>query len=262
MMIAGLSFPAMFTACSSGRDAEDISNVVYNEEGKAGVMPEFVISLPRNVVGGTRMEGSIVQNLGTSEQFRGIDNIRLIPFSSVPNTSSAKLSDIIHLSSINALEKPGSVNYKVYADQFVPVGTKNFLFYGKAVDWSVDQALTSMNDKFKYGILKYDGLTESEFTNAGSVHFSLEQINTNLDQQQNNAVGRAIIQLMSQLANVTVSGVAAPENSWSTTTHTVLAALYKNFIGTTVYSSNSLALILDKIYFGLMQAMSPLPIRP
>ena len=262
MMIAGLSFPAMFTACSSGRDAEDISNVVYNEEGKAGVKPEFVISLPRNVVGGTRMEGSIVQNLGTSEQFRGIDNIRLIPFSSVPNSSSTKLSDIIHLSSINALEKPGSVNYKVYADQFVPVGTKNFLFYGKAVDWSVDQALTSMNDKFKYGILKYDGLTESEFTNAGSVHFSLEQINTNLDQQQNNAVGRAIIQLMSQLANVTVSGVAAPENSWSTTTHTVLAALYKNFIGTTVYSSNSLALILDKIYFGLEHVESTDPAHP
>ena len=69
MMIAGLSFPAMFTACSSGRDAEDISNVVYNEEGKAGVKPEFVISLPRNVVGTTRQENDIVQISGTSEQF-------------------------------------------------------------------------------------------------------------------------------------------------------------------------------------------------
>ena len=139
------------------------------------------------------------------------------------------------------------MNYKVYADQFVPVGTKNFLFYGKAVDRYVDEPVTSMNDKFKYGVLKYNGLTESEFSTAGSVNFSLEQINTSLEQQQDNAVGRAIIQLMSQLANVTVNG-DAPENAWSTTTHPVLAALYKNSIGTTVYSSNALALILDKIY--------------
>ena len=261
MSIVGLSLSAMFTACSSGRDAEDTTNVVYNEEGKAGVMPEFVISLPRNVVGGTRMEGDIVQNLETSDQFRGIDHIRLIPFSGVPGSASTKLADIISLSSINALEKPGSVNYKVYADQFVPVGTKNFLFYGKAVDLYVDQPLTSMNDKFKYGVLKYNGLTESEFSTASSVNFSLEQINTSTEQQQDNAVGRAIIQLMSQLANVTVSG-SAPENAWSTTTHSVLAALYKNFIGTTVYSSNCLALMLDKIYFGLDHVESTDPARP
>ena len=261
MSIVGLSLSAMFTACSSGRDAEEATNVVYNEEGKAGVRPEFVISLPRNVVGGTRMEGDIVQNLGTSDQFRGIDNIHLIPFSGVPVSGSTKLADIIRLSSINALEKPGSVNYKVYADQFVPVGTKNFLFYGKAVDRYVDEPVTSMNDKFKYGVLKYNGLTESEFSTAGSVNFSLEQINTSLEQQQDNAVGRAIIQLMSQLANVTVNG-DAPENAWSTTTHPVLAALYKNFIGTTVYSSNALALILDKIYFGLDHVESTDPAHP
>ena len=261
MSIVGLSLSAMFTACSSGRDAEDSTNVVYNEEGKAGVMPEFVISLPRNVVGGTRMEGDIVQKLETSEQFRGIDNIRLIPFSGVPGSASTKLADIISLSSINALEKPGSVNYKVYADQFVPIGTKYFLFYGKAVDNYVDEPLTSMNDKFKYGVLKYNGLTESEFSTASSVNFSLEQINASLEQQQDNAVGRAIIQLMSRLANVTVSG-DAPENAWSTTTHTVLAALYKNFIGTTVYSSNCLALMLDKIYFGLDHVESTDPARP
>lgn len=262
MSIAGLALSAMFTACSSSSDAEDMTNVVYNEEGKAGVMPEFVISLPRNVVGGTRMEGDIVQNFGTSDQFRGIDNIRLIPFTAAPTSTSTKLADIIRLSSIKALEKPGSVNYKVYADQFVPVGTKNFLFYGKAVDYNVDEALTSMDDKFRYGILKSTGLTESDFTNAGSVNFTLEQINTSTEQQQNDPVGRAIIQLMSQLANVTVSGVAAPENAWSTTTHTVLAALYKNFIGTTVYSSNCLALILDKIYFGLDHVGNSDPARP
>ena len=262
MSIAGLSLSAMFTACSSGSDAEVNTNVIYNEEGKAGVMPEFVISLPRNVVGSTRMQNDITQNLGTSDQFRGIDNIRLIPFSASPEGTSTKLADIIRLSSISALEKPGSVNYKVYADQFVPVGTKYFMFYGKAVDWNVDEALTSMDDKFKFGVLKSTGLTESEFTNAYSVNFSLEQINTSTEEQQNDPVGRAIIQLMSQLANAQVTGVDAPNNAWRTTTHEVLAALYKNFIGTTVYSSNTLALILDKIYFGLEHVGSTDPARP
>lgn len=262
MSIAGLSLSAMFSACSSGSDAEDMTNVVYNEEGQAGVLPEFVISIPRNVVGGTRMENNITQNLGTSDQFRGIDNIRLIPFSAAPTREATKLADIIRLSSISSLEKPGSVNYKVYADQFVPVGTKYFLFYGKAIDKSVDEPLTSMYDKFKYGVLKNSGLTEAEFTDCRSVNFTLEQINTSTEEQQNNAVGRAIIQLMSRLANATVSGVAAPENAWSSTTHTVLAALYKNFIGTTVYSSNALAIILDKIYFGLEHVGSNDAARP
>ena len=262
MSIVGLMGAAVFTACSSGNELEEASNVVYDQHGNEGVKPEFVISLPRNVVGTTRQENDITQSSGTSDQFRGIDNIRLIPFSASPTGASTKLADILRLSSINALEKPGSVNYKVYADQFVPVGTTHFLFYGKAVDVNVDEPVTDMDGKFKYGVLNYSGLTEAEFTNANSVNFSLEQINTSVEEQQDNPVGRAIIQLMSQLANVTVSGVEAPENAWSTTTHTVLASLYKNYIGTTVYSSNSLALILNKIYFGLEHVGSADPARP
>ena len=50
--IVGLMGTTMFTACSSGNDVEDSpSNVVYDQNGKEGVKPEFVISLPRNVVG-------------------------------------------------------------------------------------------------------------------------------------------------------------------------------------------------------------------
>ena len=123
LSIVGLLGAAVFTACSSGNDLEENSNVVYDQNGNEGVKPEFVISLPRNVVGTTRQENDITQSSGTSDQFRGIDNIRLIPFSASPTGASTKLADILRLSSINALEKPGSVNYKVYADQFVPVGT-------------------------------------------------------------------------------------------------------------------------------------------
>ena len=37
-----------------------------------------------------------------------MDNIRLIPFSGEPTTTSAKLSNILRLSSITALSQPGT----------------------------------------------------------------------------------------------------------------------------------------------------------
>ena len=149
---------AGFTACSSDSNLEDNPNVVFDDNGQAGVKPEFVISIPRTVVGGTRMSNDVTQNEGTVDQFRGIDNIRLIPFAEKPYSSVNKLSDIMRLSAVKALNSPGAVNYKVYSDQFVPVGTKYFLFYGKAIDKDAEVAITSMDDKFYYGILNAKGL--------------------------------------------------------------------------------------------------------
>ena len=64
----------------------------------------------------------------------------------------------MRLSSITALSSPGAVNYKVYSDKFVPVGTKYFLFYGKAIDNAADEAISSRSDKFKYGMLNAKGV--------------------------------------------------------------------------------------------------------
>ena len=168
-------------SCSSKDEVP--ANVVYDNNGTAGVKPEFVISIPRTVVNGTRMSNEVTQSEGTVAQFRGMDNIRLISFAGTPTASSTKLSDILGLSAITNLSAPGTVNYKVYADQFVPVGTKNFLFYGKAIDADVDQPITTMNDKFNYGYLTVKGLTDAEFNTPNDIVFSLEQINTSVDKQ-------------------------------------------------------------------------------
>ena len=169
MSLAGL------TACSSSNDAvegkPDSEKEVVDNQGNVGVRPEFVISFPRSVVSGTRMQDGVTQAAGTPEQFRGMDNIRLIPFSGVPTGTSSKLSAIMTLTSIQALKKEGVLNYKVYADQYVPVGTKNFLFYGKAIDNTAETTITTMEDKFKYGVLKVTGLTDDQFTNPNSISF-------------------------------------------------------------------------------------------
>ena len=168
----------------------------------------------------------------------------------------------MRLSHIKALNSPGAVNYKVYADQFVPVGTKNFLFYAKAIDVDAEQPITTMDEKFRYGVLNVSGLTNEEFNTPNDITVSLEQINTSVEAQAGNAVGRNIVILLNNLANTTVSGVAAPNDKWSTATNATLAHLYKNFLGTTVSSSRSVSFILSKLFFGMERVQSTDPSRP
>lgn len=233
-------------SCSSKDEVP--ANVVYDNNGTAGVKPEFVISIPRTVVNGTRMSNEVTQSEGTVAQFRGMDNIRLISFAGTPTASSTKLSDILGLSAITNLSAPGTVNYKVYADQFVPVGTKNFLFYGKAIDADVDQPITTMNDKFNYGYLTVKGLTDAEFNTPNDIVFSLEQINTSVDKQQGDVVGQKVVELLNRLATANVTTAAAPNDKWSTTTNGLLKNLYKNFKAVSTSSSSSLSVILGQVY--------------
>ena len=239
-----------FSACSSTDEVvNEESKVVLDGNGVPSVRPEFVISIPRTVIG-TRMENGITQNEGSVAQFRGMDNIRLLSFNAVPTTSSTKLSDILRLSPIQTINRPGFTNYKVYADQFVPVGTKNFLFYGKAIDATADKALTTMDEKFHYGTLTTFGLNDAEFNTVNDIAFGLEQINTSPDRQQNNVVGKAIVDLFTSMALTT---------GWATATNTTLKNLYKSFTCVTTGSSKTAAVILSKVYAATKHVQSSDP---
>lgn len=256
MMAIALIGTVGITACSSSEEIDE--NVVYDSSGNAGVKSEFVISIPRSVVRTTRMSDDITQSASTVEQFRGIDNIRLIAFSETPTTSTEKNSDILKLEAINALISPGAFNYKIYLDKFVPVGTKHFMFYGKAIDGTTaETTITSMSDKFHYGILHPSGL--DDFTNPGNLTFSLEQI-TDVDAIETDEIGSNIVTLLTELANIDTDA-AAPNNKWSTTTNLALATLYKNFIGLTTASSSSLAAVLSRLYFSSDRVLATDPAR-
>lgn len=265
LMALAITCATGFTACSSNDIGEDEKNVVIDEKGNVGVKSEFVISIPRTVVGTTRMGNNITQNMGSVDQFRGLDNIRLIPFDQEPTNTTAKISDIMDLSHINAtaLNSPGTVNYKVYSDKFVPVGTKYFLLYAKAIDETPEEPVTSMQDKFKYGILHAKGLTEEEFTAPKDILFSLEQINTNPNPQAENLTGQRIVNLLNELANITLDdGTPAPHNKWSTTTNFIMATLYKNFTGMTTSSTHTVAIALSQLYFSMDHIIATDPARP
>ena len=258
-LLLGIALTGTFglTACSSSDDA----TATTPDNGlRTDVKPEFVISLPRTVVG-TRMSDGVTQSNGTISQFRGMDNISLIPFNAVPAAGSTKIADILRLSAISSLSSPGSINYKVYADQPVSVGTKNFLVYAKAIDHSAETSITSMDDKFTYGFLKATGLTNSTFNSTDDIRFSLEQINESTERQAGNTVGKNIVTLLNSLANTTVSSVDAPHNAWSTTTEINMAQLYTNFTQISVGSSSSLAVILSRLYASLGHIQSTSPAR-
>lgn len=247
VMMSALALGSLvsLTACSSGSDVEETpGNLVYDGLGKAGVKSEFVISIPRSVVG-TRMGNDETQSAGTAASFRGMSGILLIPYDVVPAATTPKFADIMSLTNIESLRQPGTLNYKVYADQYVPIGTKYFLFYGK----SKDEAST-MADKFRYGMIQPTGLTSETLSTPSNITFSLEQINTSTEQQAGNSTGRNVVQLLTSLANTTSTG-AAPNNAWSTSNNRILARLYRNFIGCTVSSSNSVSAILGMIYAGV-----------
>lgn len=247
-----------FTACSSNDFDEE---VVVNEKGVVGVKPEFTISIPRTVVGTTRMSDATTQSGGTVGEFRGLDNIRLVPFAQEPTGTTAKLSDILSLSALTRAElnSPGKANYKVYADKFVPVGTSYFLFYAKAIDNEAEVAITTMKDKFKFGVLNTQGL--EDFTTPNKVLFSLEQINKDEDPQGNNVIGQNIVSLLTSLANISVEGVDAPHNQWSTTPDFVMATVYRNFICMSTSSSSTLASALSDLYFSMDHVLSTNPAR-
>jgi hypothetical protein len=262
MMGIALTGTVGFTACSSSNVDDLNPNVVIDENGQASVRPEFVISIPRSVVHSTRMSASLTQADATMQNFQGLDNIHLIPFAEVPGASSKKNGDIIRLSNIpkqNGLSSTPNINYKVYADQVVPLNTSNFLFYGKSIHKSAESAITTMEDKFKYGILNATGLSENTFTTPGDIVFSLEPINSSTDYQQNNTAGKNIVALLNRIANTTVSGVADPHNSWSTTTDATLQKLYNSFLQISVSSSKSVAIILSRLYFSLEHIQSTNP---
>lgn len=258
----GIALTGLFglSACSSSEDVVDSTNP--GTDAKADVKPEFVVSLPRTVVG-TRMSDDMTQSGGTISQFRGMDNINLIPFNAVPTAGSAKIAeaDFLRLSAISSLSSPGAINYKVYADQPVAVGTKYFLLYAKAIDRSAESSITSMDDKFNYGILHATGLSNSTFNTTNDISFSLERINENTDQQAGNTIGKNIVLLLNSLANMTVSGVGDSYNTWATTTEPNMAQLYNSFIQISVGSSNSLAVILSRLYASLAHIQTSNPAR-
>lgn len=112
-----------FNACSSEDELANDQQLDQKE-----VKTRFALSLTNNV--NTRMQADLAQ---VSEEFQGMTGIQLFPFSAAVNAQSEIENNPIHLADFERFYA-ANVNAQVYTDVTIPVGTTDFLFYGKIFD--------------------------------------------------------------------------------------------------------------------------------
>lgn len=220
---AMLTGAAMFTSCSN---EDDMGNVNPTYDGES-VKTQFAINIPYTSNANTRMSADNTQSQGTPT-FLGMYNIKLIPMTET-GADNKDFTSILSLAAItvngdNDLEESFR---KVYSDVNVPVGTKNFLFYGTG---GAD-APTTANDKFAEGIITAN-ITGN---NTSNISFTLEGAKgTDTDGE--------CTKLITVLNNV------ASVDKWSTSQNDILKELYTKFITLKAGSANSICKTLERLY--------------
>lgn len=238
-----------FSACSSSDEIVD--NPDYNPVDNT-VKTQFTISLPQNVVKGTRQSAATVQNDQSVASFRGFDNMVLIPYASVYGNATDgydvdgnRLTETSIALKIGELvnklpASPGlnsSSNSYVYSDVNIPLGTSGFLFYGKAIDGTggnfVNGALTAAPT----------GLT-GEKTGFG---FALNPAKPSGDGK-----AEALLEYIKSIAEAAPASGAAWYTPVGSGGNAGLLGLYENFIKMKAGSSTSVQAALEDLYESLM----------
>ena len=224
---------AGFTACSS---EDTFTGGSFSGES---VKTQFAINVPAVGKSDARMGEDIVQGQNTVV-FRGMSNIRLVPFklgsdpSSVtePLTGSESLYyNAIELGAIGSSDLTGTAKYKVYNDVELPIGVNAFLFYGEATDKSSDAS-----DKTNGALVpSYSTQGLEAGKTLADVHFDLKGILVGDDYQTTQTGLLAIL-----------DGIAKTEG-WKDATGT-LQPYYTSFIGMKAGSANNILLAVQDLY--------------
>lgn len=263
-----LATPLFLSSCSSSDDA---TSEMPTPESTEAVKTSFTLSvgLPggngsngAKAFTGTRMTETVTQ-AQTTPEFRGMDNMTLIPFASVTDTVTRSATRIgssnINLpnavaNSLTSSQLTKTGNAHVYSDVSVPLTTNAFLFYAKAIDASAGTAITFDADKANYGTLKADKLDEgapADFT------FSPVQIAAT----PSTTKGDDIATYLTSIATATTTGTSP--KAWSAVTADAttgqgkaLADLYTSFIGMSAGSSTNIQAAVQDLYTSLLNIKS------
>ena len=186
MMFAALVATTVgFTACSS---EDDLASA--EQEGSGVVKTDFTISFPKQMSGTTRQTTEIVQGQD-KPVFRGITGIELMPFTAAKSgiNASSTIPSSINLAAgtvgkqgassatANTIDAqyalyPNS-NSHLYTDIEIAIGTRAFMFYGKAIDAA---AATGSNLNATNGSLVKSVAPSG--TTLDAISFSLTDITT------------------------------------------------------------------------------------
>lgn len=210
---------AGFTACSS----EDTFTGGYSGES---VKTQFAINIPvANSVNG-RLSQDIVQGQN-QPVFRGMDNIKLIPFTQQP-VEGLTGNDVIGLGAILNDELAEKTNAKVYYDVEIGQGVSHFLFYGEAKG---------------SGDAKTNGALDANVTNVvNDITFKLKPIS------ESAASDGQIATLTKALTSVATANGGGVE--WKNSTSD-LKNFYNSLIRLKAGSANSIKLALQDLKAGI-----------
>lgn len=221
---------AGFTACSSD-DAFTGSSL----SGEA-VKTQFAINIPAGKAVSGRLSQDIVQGQ-EQPKFRGMDNIKLIPFEGTPGAGGSVNGTIIGLGAILSDELADQTNAKVYYDVEIAQGVNNFLFYGEA------KAAEGTDDKTN-GALVPAGLDEVSTTGVDAITFSLKPMLTS-----STTPGDAsnLAKVLSDVANSKTDDAVL---SWSAS-QSGLKNFYNSLIRLKAGSANSIRQALTDLQAGI-----------
>ena len=223
-----------FSACSSSDEIVDNPN--YNPETNA-VKTQFAISLGDNIVK-TRMSSANTQAAGTKDEFRGIQDILLIPFKNGAAADANINGKVIALTEGTADKYKLRTNEKNYLYNNVEVntGTNYFAFYAVATPGS--------NNGAQVGRLTPTLPAEAAATvSMSSYGFSLVPIMTSAEyssaQTQANNVRDNLIAKLNQVLTTT---------GWKSSSNVTLLQLYDQFKSIRVGSSEGVQKVLQNLY--------------
>lgn len=210
------------TSCSNEEITPDNVNPTYNGES---VKTQFAINIPA-AGKNTRLAQEIVQGQA-DPQFRGIDNISLIPFTTTPAAGGTG-GTIINLGAIQNNELGSGTGAKVYYDVDLATGVNNFLFYGEAIEAT--------------GAEKANGALKATIASAvNDIKFELVPISTDASSNEQRTT---LINALNTVARAT-DGTTA----WSASTD--FQTYYQSFIRLKAGSAASIIQVLKDLKEGI-----------
>lgn len=209
---------------SAGLASCSSDDTFSGSKGQSGepVKTQFAISVPVGKSG--RLSQDIVQGQSPA-QFRGMDNIQLIPFTTAPAAGGTGQTPIA-LGSILDNELAAGTNAKVYYEVQINPGVSHFLFYGEAY---------SANDDAKTN----GALTANVEQAVNNISFSLLPINTDAESNGEKTT-------LADALNSVAQAKDASSNTWASSTSD-LKPFYDAFTRLKAGSANSIKLALNEL---------------
>lgn len=228
-------------SCSSDSDAVESGGGVAGQTVKT----QFAINVPygknSNITKvGTRMSENNTQ--GNGNNFLGIENMSLLTFSDNARNVGSTISSYINIGSTNyAASSSTDKKSQLYRDIAIPIGTTDFVFYGRAPRTSDDT-----NAKFTNGYLAINGVgLNSKQTSEISFNLAPVSSTQNITDTED---AKAIITQLNYVLQSKGRTTASPENdvNWydltlnqTTTEDQMLARLYTTFSSLKSGSANA-----------------------